>query len=81
MRYNGLLDALSFQWWARKNDVRNWLTCCCAWCIRRLNPYKDRALSQHLFDLAEVYNPRPGTFDYFNYSSMGGDDDRAEERP
>lgn len=39
-------------------------TLLCLWLIKKTNPYKDRVLSQNLFDLAEEYNTRPGTFNY-----------------
>ncbi len=36
----------------------------CLWVIEKTNRYCDRRLSQRLFDLAERYNTRPGTFNY-----------------
>lgn len=32
--------------------------------IKYFNPYKNRVLSQKLFELAERYNTRPGTLNY-----------------
>jgi len=49
----------------------------CLLIINKINPYKDRCLSQRLFDLAEDYNTRPGTN---NYCVEGdGDDNHAKD--
>lgn len=34
--------------------------------VTKINSGTDRNLSQKLFDMAEDYNTRPGTFNYFN---------------
>jgi len=36
------------------------------WCIQKINKYKDRNLSQRLFEIAEFYNTKPGTRNYDN---------------
>lgn len=46
--------------------------------VAKLNRYKDRNLSQKLFDMAEDYNTRPGTFNYFNKQIKM---DKGEEIP
>jgi len=44
----------------------NMLTNLLLYFVAKLNRYKDRNLSQRLFDMAEDYNTKPGTFNYFN---------------
>lgn len=40
------------------------ITKLCLWIICKINKHKDRCLSQHLFNVAEDYNTRPGTNNY-----------------
>lgn len=46
-------------WWFQRR-----ITALCLWVIRKTNRNKDRCLSQWLFEIAEEYNTRPGTFHY-----------------
>ena len=57
-------------WW--EYDVPNYITNLLVWFIKKINPSKNRVLSQKLFDLAEDYNTRPGTS---NYTSQAPEDD------
>jgi hypothetical protein len=57
-RSKEILDMTWKEWLVYK------ITMLCLWTIGKLNKYKDRGLSQSLFDLAEDYNTRPGTFNY-----------------
>lgn len=56
--------------------IRDWtidcLTTACLWIIRKLNTSKDRCLSQRLFEVAENYNTRPGTFNYYQGCKICG---------
>lgn len=53
---------------ANKNEYsfRDLFTRFCIRCIIWTNKSKDRHLSQSLFELAEIYNTRPGEMNYVN---------------
>ena len=53
-------------WWDIKLRIRELMTDFCLWLLQRVNRYCDRCLSQILFVLAERYNTRPGTFNYYS---------------
>ena len=44
--------------------MREKVTDFCIYIVKKVNKFKNRCLSQRLFDLAETYNNRPGTYNY-----------------
>lgn len=51
--------------WEIKGFIRDTINELCFFIIRKTNRYKDRNLSQNLFDIAEEYNTRPGKNNYY----------------
>lgn len=48
-------------------DLCYYITRICLWIVKKVNPHKNRNLSQVLFLMAEDYNTSPGTNNYFTY--------------
>lgn len=53
-------------WWLDdlKESITFKITILCLYIIKKINPNKDRCLSQKLFEMAEDYNARPGEYNY-----------------
>jgi len=48
-------------------DLQYYITKICLWLVKKINTSKSRNLSQVLFLMAEDYNTRPGTNNYFTH--------------
>jgi len=66
-RDSWLWDCSLFWWWYNSDlhdHLRYYLLKFGMWFIKRVADTKDRQLSQQLFEMAEDYNTRPGSWNY-----------------